>query len=186
MTVDWMLVATVATPVVCVILGAYITRAVENRPRVVTYYGHVSAHRVSLDTGPMIVNTHDVVVRNGGRRAATNVRLGHHVLPVNYQVSPSIEHSVNAVSGGLNTEVVFPTLVPGEQVTVSYLYFPPLTYDQVNSYVKSDEGFAKVITVLPQTQYPQWVTRTVGAFTLLGFLSALYLMALSAIRWLSW
>ena len=38
-----------------------------------------------------------------------------------------------------------PTLVPNEQVTISYLYFPPTTWKQINGPVKSDEGLARVL-----------------------------------------
>ena len=67
--------------------------------------------------------THSVVLRNSGRRPATNVRLAHPYLP-DFNVFPSVGYRVENLPGG-GREIVMPTLVPNEQVTISYLYFPP-------------------------------------------------------------
>src|SRR2546425_927663 len=142
MAIDWELVAKVGGPIVGGFVGALIDRALEDRPKVVTYLGHTSA--IVLRTGvptPIQVHTHAIVVANAGRKPAQNVRLGHYVLP-DFQVYPSVAYSVaNLPSGG--QEINFPSLVPKEQVTVSYLYFPPLIWNQINSYVKSDSGQAR-------------------------------------------
>ena len=82
-------------------------------------------------------------------------------------------------------EIVFPALVPSEQVTVSYLYFPPMTYGHVNTYVKSDEGMAKVLTVLLQRQFPKWVNWIIGILLLVGIVTVLYLGAKGVLLWLA-
>jgi hypothetical protein len=51
-------------------------------------------------------------------------------------------------------DIVIPKLISGEQVTISYLYFPPMTFDQVNDGIKCDQGFAPV---LPRRIYPFWL-----------------------------
>jgi hypothetical protein len=62
--------------------------------------------------------------------------------------------------------------VPKEQVSITYLYFPPLLWNQVNSYTKSDEVLASVINVIPTPQPPRfvvvlvWLLMFVGASTL--------------------
>ena len=75
--------------------------------------------------------------------------IGHAVLPENYQVIPtSVSHRLEGAAGG-PAEIILDRMVSGEQVTISYLYWPPLLWNNVNSYTKSDEGFAKIVNVLP-------------------------------------
>ena len=151
--VDWGAVATIAAPLIALVAGAFLNRAIESRPRLVSYLGHVSAHHLTPAGGtPYDVFTHSLVLRNTGRRPANNVRLAHGTLP-NFDVYPDVHYNVQDLPGG-GKEIVFPRLTPGEQLTVSYLYFPPVTWDRVNGIIKSDEGFAKVIRVLPTQQYP--------------------------------
>ena len=69
-----------------------------------------------------------------------------------------------------------PVLVPGEEVTVSYLYFPPLTFAGVNAGIKCDQGFARAIPVLLQRQYSKWVNSVVAVLMLLGLITVLYLL----------
>lgn len=52
---------------------------------------------------------------------------------------------------------MFSVLAPKEQVTISYLYFPPMTYQNVNTYVSSDEGSAKIVKVIPTVELPKWI-----------------------------
>lgn len=72
-----------------------------------------------------------------------------------------------------SSEIVFTVLVPNEQVTISYLYYPPLLFTGVNAYTKSDEGMAKIVNAIPTPQPPWptiWVAGTlmsVGASTVL-------------------
>jgi hypothetical protein len=64
---------------------------------------------------------------------------------INYQSLPN---------GG--KEIIFPILVPNEQITISYLYFGTTTYTVINTYVTSDEGLAKIIDVIPAPNLAQW------------------------------
>jgi hypothetical protein len=48
---------------------------------------------------------------------------------------PAVPHNVERVENGI-VEIVIPQLVPDEQVTISYLYAPPLFYNQVHAYIE--------------------------------------------------
>ena len=75
--------------------------------------------------------------------------------------------------------MVISTLVPGQQVTISYLYFPPTTWQDINVSVRSDEGFAKVLNVLPMVQYPKWFNAIAAGLMLIGLSTLLYLIVVA-------
>ncbi len=68
-------------------------------------------------------------------------------------------------------------MAPGDLLTVSYLYFPPLTWAQTNTTVRSDEGFGELIVVLPVRQYSKRFMRAFTASVILGWMALLYLLA---------
>ena len=124
---------------------------------------------------PTRVHTHAVVIRNAGRKPAKNVRLGHRVLE-NFEVSPSTDYTVTELDDG-SKELLFPTLIPKQEVTVSYLYFPPVLYTDINTYAKSDEGFATFVNALPTPQ-PSRSTIVLAAILMaVGFVAILYVLA---------
>ncbi len=171
--VDWQIFATVAAPVIALFLGVWVNRRFENRPVVLTHWGHVSAFKIQKDDGTTgTVHTHSVVIRNAGRRAATNVRLSHTILP-DFNILPAVEYEVRSVPNA-GSDIVIPTLVPGESLTISYLYFPPVTYAGVNAGVKYDEGFATPIPVLLQQQYPTRYKAILGVLMILGVAALVY------------
>jgi len=175
MPIDWPIIATIAAPIVALFAGVWINRRFESRPILISYFGHVAAfvhHPASGD--PINVHTHAVVLWNTGRRSATNVRLHHTVLP-DFNIWPQLNHTVETLSDG-SRDIVIPTLVPGEQITISYLYFAPLTVTQVNAGIKHDRGFAKEIPVLLQRQYPRWFNFTGASLMLVGLVSIVYLL----------
>lgn len=152
-------------------IGAVVKRYAEARSRVISFIGNVSAFTLQ-DEHHTVVHTHSVVVRNAGRKAAPNVRLMHGILPPNVTVYPQIKHSVERNSDG-SGEIVFPMLVPKEQVTVSYLYFPPVLWSHINSSTKSDDGFAKIINVVPVPRPSKFV---IGIVWLLMFVGASFIL----------
>ena len=171
--VDWQIFATVAVPILTLFLGAWVNRRFESRPILLSHWGHVSSFNYQKGDGTTgIVNTHSVVIRNAGKRAATNVRLSHTILP-DFNIYPAVEHEVRTVQNS-GPDIVIPTLIPSEHLTVSYLYFPPVTFANVNSGVKSDEGFATAIPVLLQRQYPTWYTIVAGVLMMLGISALVY------------
>ncbi len=132
--------------------------------------------------GPGSVYTHSLVVRNTGRKSAQNVRIGHHVRPLNYDLAPPVFHWIGDVPNG-GWEILIPTLVPGEQLQISYLYFPPLTWNQINSYVKSDEYLATPYSIEPSPPTTRLTRLARRVFYYLGIAAAAYLIG-SAVMWL--
>ena len=181
MTIDWAAAATIASPVIALFVGVWVNRKFESRPVLISYFGHVSAFRHVPPGGqPLQVNTHAVVLRNSGRRSASNVRIHHAFLP-NFQIWPSVAYRVEDLPDGTR-DIVIPTLVPGEEITVSYLYFPPLTAAGINAGIKCDLGFAQEIPVLLQRQYPRWLTGLLGALAMIGLITVLYLATYGVVR----
>lgn len=169
---DWTLFARYAAPVATLFIGAALNRYLERRPKLIAFLSHAAAVSVQPPNGQAFsVHTHAVVVRNTGGKSATNIRLGHAVLP-NFSVYPQIAYTVSPLPLG-GQEIVFPTLVPGEQVAVNYLYVPPLIWSEVNTHIKSDEGLAKILNVLPTPQASPWLTRLAAFLMLIGAVTTL-------------
>lgn len=180
--VDWQLFATVTAPLLALFVGVWLNRRIEKRPVLLTHWGHVSQFRLQSPDGTSnFVNTHSVVIVNQGKRSATNVRLSHSTLP-DFNIWPAVPHRLEQVPDS-GSDIVIPTMVPGEQIMISYLYFPPVTYEQVNSNVKHDEGFATHIPVLLQRQYPRWLYNSAAIIIVIG-LSALAYVLFEVISWL--
>jgi hypothetical protein len=175
MTINWTALATIAAPILALFVGVWVNRRFENRPVLLSWFGHVSAFtHHPPNGGPEIrVHTHSVVLRNAGRRNATNVRL-HHTVLTDFNIWPPTQYHVESLPDG-SKDIVVPSLVPNEAITVSYLYFPPVTYAQVNAGIKSDQGFAQEIPVLLQRVYPRRVTLAVVVVLFAGLVSILYL-----------
>lgn len=173
MAIDWNAVATIAAPVITLFLGVWVNRRFESRPVLISYFSHVSAFRYSPPAGqPMGINTHSVVLRNTGRKSATGIRIHHNTLP-DFNIWPTVVHTVETLPDGTK-DIVIPALVPGEQITISYLYFHPVTVDQINAGIKSDQGFSQQIAVLLQRQFPRWVRVVVGILMVTGLVSIVY------------
>ncbi len=176
MKINWLVVAQIAGPILAAILLAYIARAIERRPRLITWLVHAAAIPLQAPGGQQFtVHTHAIIVRNTGKRSATNVRLGHDQFPPNFSVYPAVNYTKSRTPGG-GTEIVFPTMVPDEQLTVTYLYYPPMTWYQINTYAKSDEGSARALTMLPTPQLTPWVRWAVWALLFLGVVDVIYLI----------
>lgn len=173
--VDWRIAGGAAWSVALLFIGAWVSRAYEKRGKLISYFQHVSSFRTTPPGGvPVVVNAHSVVLYNAGRKAATNVRLRHVVLP-DFIIFPGVLHSIETLPSG-EREIVIPTLVPKEQITISYLYFPPVTYEQVNAGIRFDEGFAHQIPVLLQRQYPKWFNYLAASLMLIGIVTILYII----------
>lgn len=122
--------------------------------------------------GAPTIHTHAIVVRNAGQKTAHNVRIDHAVMPLSFGVHPPIRHELTRQGDG--AEILFPVLVPGEQVTISYLYFAPLTWDRIQGWVKCDEGMARAVNVIPSTPLPKGVRWLLAIFTFIGASTVVY------------
>lgn len=198
------LVTKLIFPIIIALTVAAIGRRLEHKPKVVTYVAHaagfsmppiqgpaqsplapggtnITSTSTSIgDVAPIVtlspgvqVNVHSIVVRNTGKKTAFNVRLGHNVRVHNYVLEPQVQHEKKESPAG-PWEIVLPALVPGEQVLVSYLYFPPITWHQINSYTKSDEGSARFLNILPTPQPPRWLMRVSLIFFYIGIVATAY------------
>lgn len=178
MDINWELVVNIIMPILTLFLGVWFQRLFEAKEKIIAHYGHVSSFKLKKsDKGEQDrwIYTHSVIVRNTGRKPASNLRLGHNVLPDNFIVQPDIEYRINDLPRG-SKELMFPTLAPKKDIMVSYLYFPPLTYNQINSHIESDAGAAKVVNVLLQPIVPKMVSFIAGLFMLVGLISFLYMI----------
>lgn len=171
MTINWDMAVTIAAPTIALFIGALINHLLENRPKVISYISHVSGIRLTGER-PIHVFTHAIVLRNAGGKTSTNVRIGHNTLP-NFEIFPDIEHTVNDLPGG-GKEIVIPRLIPKKQVTITYLYHPPLTYDKINTHIESDEGPVKQLTVIPARFFPKWVHAIIWFLLIYGIIGLLY------------
>ncbi|MFA5167146.1 MAG: hypothetical protein WC530_01300 [Candidatus Omnitrophota bacterium] len=180
MDINWDIVIKIIIPFGTLILGKYLDDWLSKKPKLISYLVHASAFNVQSNP-PCIVYTHSIVVRNVGRKAAHNVRIGHNTLPDNYQLFPAIPHSVEGKTDAIR-EIVIPQLVPNEQITVSYLYAPPLIWSQINTYTKSDEGFAKILNVLPTPQLSKKWIRILRTLLFFGVIFVIYLI-IELIKW---
>ena len=189
MPIDIALVERIVEPVVVGVLLALALRLFERRARVVVFVGNVGFFQLHPSThgpgGP--VHTHTVVIRNAGKLTAHNVRVPHKVslaaANINVSVLPQTNYSVQPLPTG-GDEILFPTLVPEQMLTISYLYYPPNVWNQIHERVRSDEGMARELNVLPTAQLRPWQLRVLWALVIVGAVTSIYLLITLA-RWLT-
>ncbi|MHB1757276.1 MAG: hypothetical protein ACYCT9_07150 [Leptospirillum sp.] len=173
MKIDWNLALKITVPLFALVLGRFLDLWFAKKSKLIFYVGHASAFRLE-GQDQIQIYTHAVVIRNAGRETAHNVRIGHNFLPENYQIFPPVPHEVVDIPNSSGKEIIIQTLVSNEQITISYLYFPPITYDKINSYTKSDEGFAKTINVVPTPLPAKWVIKAIWVVIFIGVVAILY------------
>ncbi len=183
MAIDGALLWGIIEKVAIAIAGYATAYLLEKRTKLVVYFGHVAAFRVTPpQQHPMAVHTHSLVLRNGGRSPATGVRIPHRVSlapgeNVHFAVEPNIPYSTTPLPGG-GTEIKIDVLVPKQQVTVSYLYFPPLLFSQIHDQITCDQMIARVINVLPTYQFPRWASITTSFLLVVGSIATIYMLVI--------
>jgi hypothetical protein len=187
LSVDFSLLTSIAEKIGLLFAGGLVGRFFERRARVVVFYGHVGQFRqqpqqqqpgpVQQQPSPGPVHTHSVVIRNAGRVAAHNVHVPHrgmlNAANIHISIDPHLAHTVQGLPNGTE-EILFPALPARFQVTISYLYFPPILFSQINAPIYSDEGPARVINVLPQERWPRWLSAVLGGLVLIGIIAVAY------------
>lgn len=174
----------IVSPIFSALASALYKRLTNSKPKLIGYLIHASAIQLKPPinqlpnnqlANPITVNSHSIVLRNIGNETAHNLRIGHYVLP-DFVLNPNVSYYI-----ANNTEIVIPTLAPNESLTVSYLYFPTLTWQHINSYAKSDEGLVTYPNVVPTIQQNRlfiigrWILLIIGISTLLN-LATIYLL----------
>lgn len=174
MTTDQYLI--IISPLITLIFGALLNYYTKEKSKLISFLGHVSVFKLKDEENPekpTVLFTHSIVVSNSGRKSAQNVRLVHDFLPIDINIYPPIKYSLERNSDN-SGDIVIPIMVPKEQITISYLYFPPMTYDKINRFAKSDDGFAKVIKVIPMPQPPKVLIYIVWFLVFIGLSFLLY------------
>ena len=154
MTPDLGLLGKLIIPIITAVVVAAINRRMENRPKLITYVAHAAGFVIPPNQGPQppvagmnpegdvaaptpptvpggAVYVHSIIVRNTGKKTAFNVRLGHNLKIEHYVIEPRVQHESKTADPG-GWEIIVPSLVPDEQIMVSYLYGPPITWNQIN------------------------------------------------------
>jgi len=140
----WKIVFALAGPLITL----FWQRAMERRPKLIVYVLEASAHQVKSVTPNITIFTHSLVVMNAGTQAAKNVRIGHNIANFDYTLPPHTNYTATKTpNGGL--EILLPVLAPREQLVISYMYAPSVTFRDIIGPVKSDEGFARTPGGLP-------------------------------------
>jgi len=165
-------IAKFAAPILTAMIGFILKHYFESKPELITYLVHATAMPLR-DDNDLYVNTHSIVVRNSGKKTAFNVRIGHNHLPKSFRLYPAIKHQIFQETEG-SSEILLPTLVPGEQVNISYLYFPPITWDQIHSYCKSDEMKARHIDIIPATKLKKPIIALIWSLIFIGTSTTIY------------
>jgi hypothetical protein len=159
-------------PIGGAIVGWFLHSYSQRGGKLITYYGHIDAFFLPIDNGQVLkVHTHNLVIRNTGPKVARNVRVSHSQLPPGFSVFPAREFTRHDLPNNMGTEIVFAAVVPGEQLALNYIYFPPVTADQITTTVKSDDGLAKRVNIFPTRAKANldMVLSTIGVMTLAYF-----------------
>lgn len=176
-SIDWAIVAGIAGPLVVFFLGVLGNRLYESKQRLVVYLTNFANFTIRSDKSgvdDIHLRTFSLVIRNAGRRATNSVKIGHHWLPKDVTIFPAIPHHIDNSAPGNASEVQIDQLVSGEQITISYLLWDVVQPAEVISYVKSDDGQARVLDVLPTPQLPKWTQRLLWILIFIGIVTILY------------
>ncbi|HGF7179051.1 TPA: hypothetical protein AB5E44_003424 [Vibrio cholerae] len=176
MNLDWVLVATIVGPLLSVILGVFLNRWFESRPKLRVWYSHIAEFDLKnyqATAAPSRVHTHAVNIKNVGNKPAKNVNVAHQYLPDNFRIIPPVPHSIEELPGG-GKNIVIPNLVPKKEVMITYLYYPPVTWHQINTSVEDEEGLAKIVSMTATQIVNPWVKRVALLLFFIGLVTVIY------------
>src|SRR5712692_2778037 len=92
MTLDWAALAKAVWAVALLIVGSVVTQLLERKSRITYYASHWSAYP-RPGPPPVTIHTHGIVIKNVGRKTATDVRLRHDLRPETFYVSPQVPYT---------------------------------------------------------------------------------------------
>lgn len=174
MEINWSIIATITAPIIALFVGAALNRFIEQKPKLIAYFTHATVFNLT-GVNPATIHTHGIVIKSIGGKPASDIRVRHNFLPQHFNVYPAVEYHVQNLSSG-GTEIVFPTLVQNEQVSISYLYFPPVVFSQIHAGIRHSNGFATEVAALPTPQYPPWMRKGLWVLLILGIIAFFYIM----------
>lgn len=178
MNINFQLFLQIAIPIVAVIIGVFLEKKLIDRPNLFTFLSNTFAIYSDIPDGQKLnVHTHSIVIQNSGKKTTKNVKIGHKFLP-SFSIHPSIEYEVKDLTDGTK-EICIPQLIPKERITINYLYFPPLLWSNINTYTKSDDGYAKVVNMQLQQQVPKWFSIIILIFSILGLSTFIYFIIIA-------
>jgi hypothetical protein len=189
MTFDHELISRLGSLISAMVLW-YFKKKLEARAKVVFYIEHATTHRMppNGNAAAFVINTHTVVVKNVGKKAATNVRISHNNLPSwkptpanttyrevwgSFNVYPPLGYSVcEHATGG--PDLLIPILGPGVQTTISYCYGPELNAINVTGLICSDEGIAASLNGIPMPKPSRAIVAAVWVMSAVGVVTVSY------------
>ncbi len=177
MNIDWTIVSQIAVPIFTCFIGIVLTKYFNEREKLIAFYGHVASHALQSKTEghpDNYIHSHAVVVRNIGNKTATNVKISHSYLP-NFIIYPDTNYTRSSLPNG-GEELIIPRITPKQEYTISYLYFPPITVDQIKTTIESDSGLAKIVNVRLQQVFPKWANVLIASSMLLGIITFVYML----------
>jgi len=160
------------------IIAFLIKQIFQKRPKLITFYAHASEVTLKSDentdfitnTGDKItIRSHTIVVGNIGKATANNVKVIHGVLPINYTVFPPVHFKKR------DNEITIPTLAPGENISITYLYFKDVHYTQTNLLVKCDECLATAGNMKHVYDLPTWAMAGFYFLLFIGAVTSIYM-----------
>lgn len=91
----------------------------------------------------------------------------HAYLPDEFNINPSIPYSVEKLPDG-QKDILIPSLVSKQQITVSYLYYPPTTVNQIHAGIRCDQGIATPVEMEVSEKMPKWTIIVAGILAVIG------------------
>lgn len=179
-----------AFAVVPVVLGFLINRVFRMKPKILYSVRHASNYVVDqplLDPQgnvlqqQQIVRTASIVSENAGLQAAKNVEYTFNWKPPIFTVFPGRAFSTEETEMG-RWSIKLDSLAPGEVFGIELM---SINQDlPLISAMRSEETPGKLITMVPQREFPAWFNRAAFAIFALGLVTLLYLTAI-LIEWLA-
>lgn len=174
---DIKFILSIIGPLVTTLLAYILNKYFYNRACLIAYYGHIDSLKLNNPDDPeqpFRLNIHVIVLRNTGRVAAKNVRVIYQHFPdISFNISQGCNYTVSDIPDG-GKEIMFPVLVPKEQINITYLYFPPKTFKDISTSIKSDEGLAREIHVIPAPSLSNWQTAILYFLLFVGCSTFIY------------